>query len=61
MAIKIAPTYASSNIARGFAQTMNATPTVREVRLVGRPAVKSLLDEIRKGGKTSLKAKVVFR
>ena len=61
MVLKSASTYASANIARGFAQAMNATPTVREVRLVGRQAVKALLDDIRKGGKTSSKAKVVFR
>jgi hypothetical protein len=40
---------------------MNATPTVKEVRLVGRRAVKALLADIRKGGTTSSKAKIVFR
>ena len=61
MAIKTATTYASSNIARDFARTMNEAPAERVVRLIGRRGVKALLHDITKGGKTSLKAKVVFR
>ncbi len=51
----------SAHLAAGFAKATGQTPVTREIKLVGGRAVRRLLSEIRRGGRTSRGAKVRFR
>lgn len=61
MAESTHPTFASPQIAHDFARAMKESPTTKEIRLIGRKDVRSFLAALDKAGKTSRRAKVIFR